>query len=219
MAAVWSGAPVLGRAWSWWGLVGVAGLALTVAAGRSLAHRRSGRATGTVAVAAAVFAVLVGAFSWGLTHSVEVDGRLYLETSATAQSYRMAEQLVADRVYFGQVDELLGLDPATARTRFRELEPAQRTMQAIADRWNLVGASQLPDGAFAPVVENARAAAYFGALAVERKIALLGVQDDKVASELESYRTTFVQNAAQIGPGLASVSEQLGIELPAAPGA
>ena len=214
IAAAWVGAPLIGRPWSPWGLVPLAGAALAGIAIRSkLAVRERGpRWARAMAIGCAL--LLLAAFGYGLNHSVVIRGHVYLSTSREARSHHLVEDLQADRAVFTQIDSLLALDPSTARTRYLELKPAQLKMEAIAARWNQTEAGDLPDGRFMPAVEHVRAAAYFGGMALERKQSLLGVQDSQVGAELDQYRGALVSNALSLTTELRPLARRYGISGP-----
>lgn len=213
IVAVWAGAPILGRSWSWWGLVGVAGAALTLWGVGPWFQKRQRPGLTSALAPVAVLVVLLGAFFYGVNNSVVIRGRIYANNSTEARSYHLAQELLADREYYAQVDRLLGMDAAEARARFKEFEPAQKRMEAISDRWSRQSIDTLPDGDFVPVMESARAAAYFGAQALDRKQSLFGAQDQRVAAELDAFRKTFIDNSLAMGPQLKSLADRYGFSL------
>jgi hypothetical protein len=214
IAIVWVGFPILDRSWSISLIVPLIGALFTAWGFYEFVSRRNSIRIFYIVLWVLLPTIIIGAFAWGITHSVVIKGKIYLESSEPAQAYRLASKLQSNLAYFIKVEDLLALDAQASRTRFKELSPAQRELEYISQDWDLVSIESLPNGIFAPVVAQARSAAYFGAQALDRKILLLGNSNERLVSELASFRETFTRNILQMRPDLIAISDKYGFTLP-----
>lgn len=211
IAAFWFGAPLLGRPWNTQGLLPlVAGGGVgwwTFTTWRGSAGIGFWRAVGAVAGSL----VLVAAFGWGVANSVEVDGKIFLRGSPQAQRYELAKELAENVSLYLEADELLGLDAAALQARVRELEPMGVLLQAQSDRWTLYDLAKTPDDGLVPLVENSKAAAFFGAKAIEIKGNMVGVSDERLAAELDALRLRFIEQGTVLAAGLEVLAQEWGV--------
>jgi hypothetical protein len=213
--AVGTGLPVFGHGFRPLWLAGAGSVAAVLAdTARRNAFLDGVRRSRVIATAVCV-AVLLGAFTYGSTNSLIINGKMYAVTSTEARAWKLVDELAADRVYLSGIDELLTLDAATARVRFRELEPARKNLESMSARWTTVTLDGLPDGRLVPAIEAVKTASYWGAQALQRKEDLLGLDDSKLKNELATYRSTFLQATQQMGPVLADVAAAYGFQVPA----
>jgi hypothetical protein len=213
-AGTWAvGAPVLGHGWQ---PVAAAPWAAAATLAWVLRWRSPGRGTGRAPRRALVAGALAAAvFAVGTFNTLVIDGRVVAATSAEARTYQLTVELVDHRLEFVDVDELLALPLSEIRPRFRELEPAQRRMESINARWAAVSLESLPDAELAPIVTEARLAAYHAGLALERKRTLMAINDAHAAAELDAFRAQFVTHALAMDPRLVAIVDRFGFPIDA----
>ena len=210
MVAAGAGMPVLDGSWDprW-----LAGGGAAAAAAAFAASRGWSAAGARLRVALpAVCALLVVAFAVGLgSGPVVVDGTVYLSTTTTARSARMADQMRSDLYALVGYDDLLAASQEDARAAIGSYDPAGSDIDALGSRYAAMTEEDLPDPAFAPVVEHIKSAAYWGGKALAVKRELIDQDDAKKSADLDSWRATYASEVLAAGEQLTAVTSQLGI--------
>ena len=195
--------------WNQWYLLG--GVAAVTASGTLALRRGWNRSPNKIRVPGVVFVVLASAalIVGVLSDPVVIDGRVYSSTSMEARSVRLAEEMSADLERMAVLDELLVADLATARSQVSLYEPAVAELVKMSDKW--ANRTDVPDPAFAGVVDGLKTTAYWQAEAMTSKAALIEEADDRTETDLETQRATFTNNWIAVSQQLNEVGIALGI--------
>lgn len=206
------GAPVLGHSWEPWALASAgAAVALIAVAARALFTSKGWYPTRRqfgAALAAALLAV--AAFTIGVSTSVVIDGKVMSATSDAARAYELSTMMLDDLEVLSDIDELVATDPAQAQARFREFPQQQAAAEEIANRWSRVDAAALPAGELVVAVENMKVAGFAAAKAVEAREAMIGTNNAKLAADVATLRSTYIDAALSVMPAIADTEARFG---------
>lgn len=207
-----SGLPVNGRSGSWGFVIGGALLAAAgLLRGRHLAAGSRGwRAPAAWAAPALAVAVM---FAVGVPATVVVAGQVQLSTSQSAQAYSLASEVVGRFADLQQVDTLLGLDPAQARSEILRLEAEEQHMRDLQEWAKRTAAAPLPAESFRVVLVHVQQAAFFAEQALGKVRDNVLQPDERAVSDAQTLRGSFQQEALDAAQGLAELAGLFGFTL------
>lgn len=210
MAGAGAGLPVLTGTWDWYW---VGGGAVTAAVCALVASRGWASAGPKLRIAVpATVTVLAVAFAVGLASGpVVVDGKVYVSTSSTARSAKLADQIRTDLYTLVAFDDLLAASQADARAAIGRYVPATVELDQMNARYAAMAAGDLPDPSFAGPIEKLKTAAYWGGKAMTVKRELIDQDDAKKSADLDSWRATYASEVLSGGEQLTAVTTELGI--------
>lgn len=146
-----------------------------------------------------------------LANPVVVDDQVLLENSKEAKSARFAEEIYEDLRTLAEYDDLLAASLADARANVSLYPAAEKEIIELNSKYAEYTVEDLPDPAFAPVVDNMKNASFWAAQAISSKEKLIEAEDARAQSDLQTQRASFVELWVQAGSGLETISTDLGI--------
>ena len=163
--------------------------------------------------AAATVATLAGlSFLVGATADpIVLDGKVLVETSSKAQSVRLADSVYDDLTLVAGHDDLLVASMADARANVSDYAPAVKDLYEMSAEYSRINVGDLPNPAFAAVVESMKTTTYWAAKAMETKTGLIEQEDARAEADLETQRASFADNWVATATELKNVAAALDI--------
>lgn len=197
-----------------WNLMWVAGgvIVTSVSAWVAWPRRFGFGSRVSVGIVTAGVAVLV-LFTWGAATSVVIDGRVYSNTSDTAQAWDLSIRARQDLFRMQEIDTLLSLDTAAARARYAEFDPAISELRRMSAWWAALEPDDVPAPGYVDVARAMATASHWGAEATFARQSLLTQPDVRLETAMRNAQDTMRAQWRIAGELTVGLSDLYGFDL------